>query len=112
MNRRFPRRLPLLTAACLAATLATSTVASMAHAGVIEADLQQAMQNGGDIEFIVQFSDQLDLSTFPGKGKGKGNGNGSGKKKRKGQSEGGGSDSDYYSTRGGNGGGGGRGSGY
>jgi len=39
MNKLFPGKLSLLTAACLAATLATST----AQAGVIEADLQQAM---------------------------------------------------------------------
>ena len=68
MNKRFPGKLSLLTAACLAATLSTSTV----QAGSIGADLQQAMKSGGDVSFIVQFKDQLDTSTFPGKGKGKG----------------------------------------
>ena len=68
MNRRSLRRLPLLTAACLAATFAAVT----AQAGEIEADLQQAMRSGDDVRFIVQFADQVDLSTFPGKGKGKG----------------------------------------
>lgn len=73
MNRRFPRRrLPLLTAAltgaCFAATLTTST----AHAAAIGADLQQAMLSGEDVTFIVQFVDQLDTDSFPGKGKGKG----------------------------------------
>ena len=68
MNSRIPRRKPLLTVACLATTL----VASIAHAGEIEADLQQAMQSGEDVSFIVQFADQLDPSTFPGIGKGKG----------------------------------------
>jgi bacillopeptidase F len=58
----------LLTAACFAASLAASTV----QAGVIEDDLQQAMLAGEDVTFIVQFSDQIDPSTFPGKGKGKG----------------------------------------
>ena len=69
MKKRFHRRLPLLpaalTTACLAATLATSTV----QAGVIEADLQQAMLAGGDVTFIVQFADQIDTAAFPGKGK-------------------------------------------
>jgi bacillopeptidase F len=55
-------------AVCLAATLAAAT----AQAGEIEADLQQAMQTGGDVDFIVQFTDQLDLSAFPGQGKGGG----------------------------------------
>ena len=68
MNRRFPSRLSLITAACLAAALVTST----AQAGVIEANLQQAMKSGEDVTFIVQFADQLDPATFPGKGKGKG----------------------------------------
>lgn len=68
MNKRFPGRLSLLTAACFVATLATST----AQAGVIEADLHQAMQAGGDVTFIVQFSNQIDPASFPGKGKGKG----------------------------------------
>jgi len=68
MNKRFPLKLSLLSAACLAATLVTSN----AQAGVIEADLQQAMQSGGDVRFIVQFADQVDLRSFPGKGKGKG----------------------------------------
>ena len=68
MNKRFPLRLSLLTAACLAATLSTST----AQAGVIEADLQQAMLAGDDVAFIIQFADQLDTDAFPGKGKGKG----------------------------------------
>ena len=58
--------------AVLAACLGTSLVVATAQAGEIDADLQQAMQTGADVDFIVQFSDQLDLSGFPGKGKGKG----------------------------------------
>lgn len=68
MKKLIPLTRSILTTACLATTLLTS----MAQAGVIEADLQQAMQAGGDVRFIVQFDDQLDLSAFPGKGKGKG----------------------------------------
>lgn len=72
MNKRLPLRLSSLptaiTAACLAATLSTST----AQAGAIGPDLQQAMLVGDDVTFIVQFKDQLDTDTFPGKGKGKG----------------------------------------
>lgn len=72
MNKRLPLRLSSLptaiTAACLAATLSTST----AQAGAIGPDLQQAMLAGDDVTFIVQFKDQLDTDTFPGKGKGKG----------------------------------------
>ena len=68
MKLRLHGRLPLLTTACLAAALAASVV----QAGIIEDDLQQAMQSGGDVRFIVQFAEHLDLTTFPGKGKGKG----------------------------------------
>ena len=68
MNKQFPRKDSLLAAACFAATLAVST----AQAGEIEADLQQAMLAGGDVNFIVKFTDQLDTDAFPGKGKGKG----------------------------------------
>lgn len=72
MNKRLPLRLSSLptaiTAVCLAATLSTST----AQAGAIGPDLQQAMLAGDDVTFIVQFKDQLDTDTFPGKGKGKG----------------------------------------
>lgn len=68
MNKRLLCSLPLLTAVYLVAALTTST----AQAAVIEPDLQQAMQAGGDVQFIVQFADQVDVSTFPGKGKGKG----------------------------------------
>jgi bacillopeptidase F len=68
MNNQSHRGLSLITAACLAATLAGTP----AQAGEIEADLQQAMQTGGNIDFIVQFSEQLDLSIFPGQGRGKG----------------------------------------
>ena len=68
MKKYLQHRLPLLASVCLAAALATST----AQAGEITADLQQAMQSGADIDFIVQFSDQLDLSAFPAQGKGKG----------------------------------------
>lgn len=72
MNKRLPLRLSSLptaiTAACLAATLSTST----AQAGAIGPDLQQAMLAGDDVTFIVQFKDQLDTDAFPGKGKGKG----------------------------------------
>ena len=72
MNRQFSRRLSLITAACLAATLAASMATSTAQAGVIEASLQQVMQSGEDVSFIVQFADRLDTSAFPGNGKGKG----------------------------------------
>ena len=58
--------------AVLAACLGTSLVVATAQAGQIDTDLQQAMQTGADVDFIVQFSDQLDLDSFPGKGKGKG----------------------------------------
>ena len=58
--------------AVLAACLGTSLVVATAQAGQIDADLQQAMQTGADVDFIVQFSDQLDLDSFPGKGNGKG----------------------------------------
>lgn len=68
MNKLFPGKLSLLTAACLAATLTTSTV----QAAGIGQDLKQAMQSGGDVSVIVQFKDQLDTDAFPGKGKGKG----------------------------------------
>ena len=68
MNNQSHRGLSLITAACLAAILAGTT----AQAGEIEADLQQAMQTGGNIDFIVQFSKQLDLSAFPGQGRGNG----------------------------------------
>jgi bacillopeptidase F len=61
------RRIPALAAA-VAAALASGA----AQAGEIDADLQQAMQTGGDVDFIVQFTDQLDLSAFPGQGQGKG----------------------------------------
>lgn len=64
MGRRLFCRLLLLLVTCLA----TST----AQAAVIESDLQQAMQAGDDVSFIVQFADRLDLSSFPGKGRGKG----------------------------------------
>jgi serine protease AprX len=67
--KRFTRyKLSVVLAACLGTALAVST----AQAGQIGADLRQAMQNSGDVSFIVQFSDQLDLGSFPGKGKGKG----------------------------------------
>lgn len=68
MNKHLHCKRPVLISACVAAMLATSTV----QAGVIEEDLQQAMQTGGDIDFIVQFTDQLDLGAFPGQGQGKG----------------------------------------
>ena len=68
MKRCLRYRLPLVLAACLSTTLTAAT----AQAGEIDADLLQAMQTGGDVDFIVQFSDQLDLSTFPGQGQGKG----------------------------------------
>jgi len=68
MNKQFPFKPSLLAAACIAATLAASTT----QAGEIEADLQQAMLSGEDVSFIVQFANQLDPDTFPGKGKGKG----------------------------------------
>ena len=68
MKRHLRYGLSSVLAVCLAATLVAATV----QAGEIEADLQQAMQSGGDVDFIVQFTDQLDLSAFPGKGKGKG----------------------------------------
>lgn len=71
MSRRLSK-LSLLSAACFAATLAASIVISTAHAGVIKEDLQQSMKKGGDVRFIVRFSDQLDPASFPGKGKGKG----------------------------------------
>ena len=68
MNTRLHGRMSLLTTACFAAALAASSL----QAAVIEDDLQQAMQSGGDVRFIVQFAEQLDLSGFPGQGKGKG----------------------------------------
>ena len=68
MKTRFHRKLSLLSAACLAAMLTTAN----SHAGEIDADLQQAMQAAGDVQFIVEFADQLDLSSFPGKGQGRG----------------------------------------
>ncbi len=68
MKRLSRYRLSLVLAACLGTTLAVST----AQAGEIGTDLRQAMQTGSDVDFIVQFSDQLDLSTFPGQGQGKG----------------------------------------
>ena len=58
--------------AVLAACLGTFMLAATAQAGQIDADLWQAMQNGGDVDFIVRFNDQLDLSSFPGNAKGKG----------------------------------------
>ena len=58
--------------AVLAACLGTFMLAATAQAGQIDADLWQAMQNGGDVDFIVRFNDQLDLSRFPGNAKGKG----------------------------------------
>ena len=39
---------------------------------MIEADLQQATKSGGDVAFIVQFADGVDLNAFPGQGQGKG----------------------------------------
>lgn len=42
------------------------------QAGVIEPALQQAMQGGEEVSFIIHFEEQLDLSAFPGRGKGKG----------------------------------------
>lgn len=68
MNKRFPIKSSLLSAACFAATLTTST----AQAGGIAADLRQAMKDGAEVSFIVQFKDQLDTDSFPGKGKSKG----------------------------------------
>jgi hypothetical protein len=68
MKRSLRYKLSAVLAACLGTTLAVSTV----QAGQIDADLRQAMQTGGDVDFIVQFSDQVDLSSFPGQGKGKG----------------------------------------
>lgn len=68
MKRRLHNRLSVISAACLAAALACTA----AQAGEIQADLQQAMQSGGDVDFIVQFSDQIDLDAFPGQGQGKG----------------------------------------
>jgi bacillopeptidase F len=43
-------------------------------AGAAEMDpaLQAAMQDGGDVAFIAQFSDRLDLAAFPGRGRGDG----------------------------------------
>ncbi|RDH85744.1 MAG: hypothetical protein DIZ80_02115 [endosymbiont of Galathealinum brachiosum] len=68
MSRRFSGKLSLLAAACCVSALSISSV----NAGVIGADLKQAMQAGDDVQFIVKFTDQLDLSSFPGRGKGKG----------------------------------------
>jgi hypothetical protein len=68
MKRFIVYKLSVALAACLGITLAFST----AQAGQIGADLRQAMQAGSDVDFIVQFSDQVDLSSFPGQGKGKG----------------------------------------
>lgn len=67
MNIRLHGRLPILTTACFAVLMATTL-----QADVIEDELQQAMQSGSDVRFIVHFAEQLDVSTFPGKGKGKG----------------------------------------
>jgi bacillopeptidase F len=68
VNKGFPCKLPLLTAACLAATLLGSNV----QAAVVGANLQQAMQSGDEVRFIVRFTDKLDHRAFRGKGKGKG----------------------------------------
>ena len=68
MNRQLHCKSSLISAACLAATLACTAT----QAGEIEADLQQAMQSGAEVDFIVQFSDQLDLDAFPGQGQGRG----------------------------------------
>ncbi len=58
----------MIRAACFAAALAAGT----GQAAVIEADLQQATKSGGDVAFIVQFADGVDLNAFPGQGQGKG----------------------------------------
>ena len=68
MGGRYFRRLLLLVMTCLTASMTTSS----AQAAVIAADLQQAMQAGGDVRFIVQFADRVDLRSFKGKGRGKG----------------------------------------
>jgi serine protease AprX len=68
MNRLSSSRLLCITITCFVLILTSFAV----RAAAIGAGLQQAMQSGADIRFIVQFTDQLDLDAFPGKGKGKG----------------------------------------
>ena len=73
MKRRLPREWPLIILHLLIAIYLGVVLAnSKAHAATIDTDLQQAMQAGGEVRFIVQFADRVDVSSFPGKGKGKG----------------------------------------
>jgi len=73
VRRRLPHEchliiLHLFVIIYLVVTMATST----AQAAVIATDLQQAMYAGGEVRFIVQFADRVDLRSFRGKGKAKG----------------------------------------
>lgn len=69
MKRQFLTRIHLLLyGVCLTALVLSAPV----HAGVVEPALQQAMQDGEEISFIVHFHKQVDLTAFPGRGKGKG----------------------------------------
>jgi len=56
----------------LLSILAAPLLAGTVQAGVIEADLQRALDSGGEVAFIVQFIDRVDLSAFPGQGQGRG----------------------------------------
>jgi bacillopeptidase F len=67
MKARFHIRLSFLSAACLAATLASAS-----HAASIGKGLQQAMKSGSDVSFIARFNNQFESDAFPGKGNGKG----------------------------------------
>ncbi|MFT5729038.1 MAG: serine protease AprX [Desulforhopalus sp.] len=58
----------LLYGVCLTAMVLSAPV----KAGVVEPALQQAMQDGEEISFIVHFHKHVDLTAFPGRGKGKG----------------------------------------
>ena len=66
IKKLFQAKLLSLSAACLIAMLMSAT----SHAAVIDEDLQQAMLAGGDVRFIVQFADRVDVRDFPGKGHG------------------------------------------
>ncbi|MFO7594352.1 MAG: S8 family serine peptidase, partial [Pseudomonadota bacterium] len=57
-----------ITAVLVWFALASSSV----HAASLEPALNEALQGEGDVAFIVQFSDRLDLQSLPANGKGRG----------------------------------------
>jgi serine protease AprX len=66
------RRAQGLRVAALPSALAAALALATARAAVIEPDLEQALENGGEVAFIAQFGQDLDLSVFPGQGQGGG----------------------------------------